>query len=106
MPKLSCLDCGIPTNGSRCLACLTFIASVTPRERLSPTQRGYSYAWRKVRIKILERDRWTCHYCQKILQDSDATVDHLVPLSKDGAQLDPSNLVAACRSCNSRKKDK
>lgn len=42
-----------------------------------------------------------CAYCGK----SADTVDHIIPLAKGGNnELD--NLVAACQSCNSRKKDR
>jgi 5-methylcytosine-specific restriction endonuclease McrA len=48
---------------------------------------------------------WTdqrCFYCgqQKKLEQ-----DHLIPLSRGGAH-DRTNIVPACRSCNSRKRDK
>jgi len=106
-PKLSCLDCGIPTARSRCERCqATVDAMKPPRIRATSTERGYNYAWRKIRLQILDRDNWRCHYCGKNVTGSDATVDHLQPLSKFGATTDPSLLVTACRSCNSRKKDK
>lgn len=44
-----------------------------------------------------------CAYCGK--SDVKLTMDHVVPLSKGGAHV-PMNLVPACRSCNSRKRDK
>lgn len=34
------------------------------------------------------------------------TVDHVQPVSKGGELYNPSNLVAACVSCNSRKQAK
>lgn len=78
-----------------------------PRFRKTPTERGYDYQWRKLRIEVLNRDNWTCHYCQKKLVGSDATVDHLVPISVDTSlRLQKFNLVAACRSCNASKKDR
>jgi hypothetical protein len=56
--------------------------------------------WKKIRIKVLQRDAYTCAYCGDVA----AEVDHVYPKSKGGEDtLD--NLVAACRSCNSRKKD-
>jgi 5-methylcytosine-specific restriction endonuclease McrA len=107
MPKMPCLDCGVPTLRSRCEQCQENHNIMKPqRIRATSDARGYDYAWRKIRIQILNRDNWRCHYCEKVLSGSDATVDHLQPLSKFGAKLDPSNLVAACRSCNSKKKDK
>ena len=107
MPKLSCLDCGVPTARSRCESCEAIKkAAEPPRERLSPALRGYDSQWRRVRIQILRRDNWTCMRCNKKLAGADATVDHIVPLSKNGEKLSPSNLQAMCRACNSSKKDK
>ena len=107
MPKMPCLDCGVPTDRSRCERCLAIVKMMQPpRTRASSNDRGYNYAWKKIRIQILERDRWQCHYCGKQLSGTDATVDHINPVSKFGANNDPDGLVAACRSCNSRKKDR
>ena len=56
--------------------------------------------WKKIRIKVLQRDAYTCAYCGDVATE----VDHVYPKSKGGEDtLD--NLVAACRGCNSRKKD-
>lgn len=41
-----------------------------------------------------------CHYCAR--DDAPLTVDHVIPVSRGGSD-DISNLVAACRSCNSKK---
>jgi len=44
-----------------------------------------------------------CHYCDR--SDVRMTVDHFMPLSRGGAHsLD--NIVAACKSCNSKKRDR
>ena len=34
-----------------------------------------------------------------------ATIDHIVPLSKDGPRYEEENLCVACRSCNEKKAD-
>jgi len=57
--------------------------------------------WRKVRLLILRRDNRTCRYCG----DRAGSVDHIQPYSRGGSD-DPTNLVACCRTCNSRKKDR
>lgn len=56
-------------------------------------------AIRRYRDFVLERDGGRCRYCgaTEIL-----TLDHVVPLSRVGAN-DPGNLAAACRPCNSSK---
>ena len=40
-----------------------------------------------------------CHYCKKHLNWEDATLDHVVPLSKGGKTVE-NNLVLACAPCN------
>ena len=107
MPKMPCLDCGIPTQRSRCISCENiFVENRPQRIRLGRDVRGYDWAWIKVRKQILHRDKYRCGYCGIDIDGADATVDHIVPLSKGGERLDPSNLIAACRSCNSSKKNK
>ena len=57
--------------------------------------------WKKIRIKVLQRDAYTCAYCGDVANE----VDHIYPKVKGGEDtLD--NLVAACRTCNIKKKDK
>jgi 5-methylcytosine-specific restriction protein A len=71
------------------------------RSRPSRHARGYSAAWDRLRRQILERDHHTCVYC-----GAPATsVDHRIAKSLGGSD-DPENLVAACVSCNSGKKDR
>jgi len=106
-PKLSCLDCGVPTARSRCDACFEKKKAILiPRQRLSTAARGYDSEWNRVRLSILKRDNFICYRCQKNLEGNDATVDHIIPLSRGGARLDRTNLAACCRSCNSQKKNK
>jgi hypothetical protein len=54
--------------------------------------------WRRIRLAILERDEHTCAWCGR----EATTVDHLVA-RVDGGGHDPSNLVASCVTCNSRR---
>jgi hypothetical protein len=55
-----------------------------------------------VRFEVLRRDGHTCRYCGAAVPDVPITVDHVVPRALGGSD-DPSNLVAACRECNSGK---
>lgn len=100
-----CLDCGMPSKSSRCTNCaekrLDLIAS---NPKANTTQRGYGSDWQRVRMLILNRDKWICYICGKKLVNSDATVDHIVSIADDPSlRLTPSNLAACCRACNSRK---
>ncbi|MFZ9327893.1 MAG: HNH endonuclease [Polynucleobacter sp.] len=56
--------------------------------------------WKKLRLQVLRRDAYTCTYCGDVANE----VDHVYPKSKGGEDtLD--NCVAACRTCNIKKKD-
>lgn len=108
MSLVSCLDCGRPNPKSRCDSCYAIRQVNRPqRVRESAHKRGYDKAWYQVQRRILERDKYICYKCGKKLIGKDATVDHIVPLSKDRSlRLVESNLAACCRSCNSSKQDK
>ena len=48
---------------------------------------------------LFGRDRNTCLYCGKLFADGELTRDHVVPVSRGGADL-WDNVVAACKRCN------
>jgi len=69
--------------------------------------------------QLAEHGDLVCHYCSTpdlVKQVSGpvtksklhylATVDHVLPRSKGGAEYDKSNLVVACYPCNQQKADK
>lgn len=58
--------------------------------------------WRKLRLLVLNRDDWTCAYCGSPAD----TVDHVQPLADGGLEYSEHNLVAACKRCNSAKRDR
>jgi 5-methylcytosine-specific restriction endonuclease McrA len=62
------------------------------------TAAGSSRAWRAVRLAVLERDGYVCHWCGRPAD----TVDHLLARARGGGD-DPANLVAACQTCNLRR---
>lgn len=55
---------------------------------------------KRLRMEVLRRDGFRCKYCHS--EDSALTIDHVIPTTLGGSD-DPSNLVAACASCNSGK---
>lgn len=56
--------------------------------------------WKRLRLQVLRRDAYTCTYCGDVANE----VDHVVAKVRGGEDtLD--NCVAACRSCNIKKKD-
>jgi len=45
-----------------------------------------------------------CHYCGSRVSPSELTLDHIVPLVRGGLST-KGNCVAACKECNTRKRD-
>lgn len=57
------------------------------------------------RYGILERDKFTCHYCGRKAPEVALEVDHIIPVSKGGPD-ESVNLITACSECNSQKRNK
>lgn len=53
-------------------------------------------------LKVLYSDT-ICPYCLEYVEESERTIEHVVPLSKGGLHSD-SNLVMCCNGCNSSKR--
>jgi 5-methylcytosine-specific restriction endonuclease McrA len=68
---------------------------------LHSQRKSNSTQWKKLRLRILSRDGYQCHWCGAEAN----TVDHIVPVARQGTD-DPENLVAACKRCNFSKQDK
>ena len=95
-------------------------ARVLLTNRLQKQERNQ---WVSFRVDFLtrafERDgKLRCHYCHRedlVMEVSDdaskaqmrilATLDHVIPRSKGGAEMDEKNIVIACYPCNQRKGD-
>ena len=59
---------------------------------------GNTRLWRKIRQRILIRDGYACQYCG-VDELKELTIDHIVPLARNGTD-DDSNLITACKRCN------
>jgi len=59
--------------------------------------------YKKQRLIVLARDGYICNYCGTELDDKNATVDHVIPIAKQGNPMDLQNMVSCCKSCNSKK---
>lgn len=67
------------------------------------TQRGYGYAWQKIRSSILKRDAYLCQPCLKSGRIQAAKdVDHIVNKESGGSDAE-SNLQAICSACHKEK---
>ena len=58
------------------------------------------------RIKVYERDNYTCRYCDCSLNSKNRTIDHIIPTSRGGDKYSYKNVVACCRKCNTKKGNK
>lgn len=59
----------------------------------------YGHRWQQVRRKVLD----ACDVCWLCGHRGADSVDHVIPISKGGAHLDPANLRPAHVSCNSKR---
>ena len=68
------------------------------RRRASPRARLYrSSAWKRVRLAVLSRDGYRCHWCGGTANEA----DHLKSIDeRPDLALDLENIVAACKPCN------
>ena len=58
-------------------------------------------AYRRARIKVLNRDGHVCMYCGS---SEDLTIDHVLSIKNHPElAMDLDNMVIACKICNSRK---
>ena len=57
------------------------------------------------RENVYIRDNYTCQYCGNRFTTKTLTLDHVLPVSREGKK-DWGNVVSACRSCNQRKANK
>lgn len=57
------------------------------------------------RVKVFERDNWTCYYREDKVGKNNVTLDHRIPASR-GGNNSMDNLVTCCLECNSIKSGK
>ena len=58
---------------------------------------------------VMLRDKMTCQYCSCKLSATTASIDHVVPVSRFNTRQDANtwdNLVACCKSCNTKKRNR
>lgn len=54
---------------------------------------------RKIRQKVIDRDGYSCVFCERSLLLNEITLDHIVPKSKRGS-CNATNLTVCCNECN------
>lgn len=60
---------------------------------------GNGFISKKLRFKILSRDRFRCVYCGAGPRETKLHIDHKIAKSNGGSDLEE-NLVTACLECN------
>lgn len=56
--------------------------------------------WKRVRLRVLDRDGRRCRIAGPSCTKEATEVDHIVPIDAGGAVYDENNLRASCRPCN------
>lgn len=71
---------------------------------MSSTANKNSVELRRAREALYEAQNGQCAYCGRFLCIAHATLDHKIPRSRGGVNA-RSNLVVACKRCNTLKGD-
>ena len=71
------------------------------------TMEEFSYGsekWKRLRLKILRRDKYQCRICSRYGRIREATEVHHIIHSDERPDLayDPSNLISLCHSCHEK----
>ena len=82
-------------------------ASQADQQPLSQDVAGQTdyYNVKENRLSIFERDGYKCYKCGKLLTRWDATLDHILPVSRGGKNT-KDNLVTCCLLCNSKRRNR
>jgi len=73
-------------------------------KRPSAARRGYDRAWQQLRAHTLATHPWCADCDQAGIVTESTEVHHLQPIAEaPNRRLDPSNLMALCKSCHSRR---
>ena len=70
--------------------------------RPAPDPKRDYYRDQALRRTLFERDGWGGRYCGDQVDEDTATLDHVIPVSRGGADI-AENLATCCRLCNSIK---
>lgn len=94
--------CGAPRpyRKWRCEKCQSAVKAQKKRRG-----RNWKNSWPIVLDFLFDLSGGKCGYCDAVVPEGQRTADHIVPLSRGGEHR-AHNLIACCRSCNSRKADK
>jgi 5-methylcytosine-specific restriction protein A len=66
----------------------------------------YAGPWKRIRLEILERDRYRCQIKGPGCTGEATEVDHILPVSMGGAWWEHENLRGSCSRCNQMRNTK
>lgn len=66
-------------------------------------ERTKARALKKTRWWLDQKNAGICFYCEETFESEELTMDHKVPVSRGGKST-KSNIVIACKTCNTNKK--
>jgi 5-methylcytosine-specific restriction endonuclease McrA len=72
----------------------------SPEQKLKRRALQLRYA-KRVALRIFVRDGYRCRYCGRVFGIDDLHVDHFIPRSRGGRNVD-ANRVTSCARCNHR----
>jgi hypothetical protein len=99
---------GNPIKWQHCIHCAGMVFTILPTEEAycgqcqepkTPNKPSKKSIPKKFRMKVFERDNFTCKYCGS---RENLSVDHIIPESKGGL-LTMENTQTLCKTCNLRK---
>jgi len=88
-----CIDCGAPTNRTRCDTCSTI------KNRAARAGSYYqTSSWRKLSRQVKQRDQGECALCSS----TNRVQAHHIRHRREGGLDELDNLVSLCASCHRR----
>lgn len=76
-----------------------------PFTETSERRRIGRYIPRKMMMRIVRRDNYTCQECGKHLKDDEIEFDHIIPISRGGSS-EEHNMRLVCYDCNRKKSNR
>lgn len=77
--------------------------SPEPDEAFKKLQRNKAKELRKSAWWKSQLAEGRCHYCKQSFSPAELSMDHVIPVAR-GGESKKSNLVPACKACNTEKK--
>lgn len=90
------------SNYYRAVAIANLAIIIVARQLVEIKKKSGYFISTQNRLKLYERDQYTCIYCAKTFTRKELSLDHIVP-RKVKVDNSHSNLITACMACNLKK---